>query len=828
MRHIFFLSLILLTINTANSQTEFNWSKDLDLPYTDSYGNALTGTEIIHLVTHKGKLYAGNSYWNESTAPRRGQVWVKNSYNGNWIRDYQMPIKNSRVPSLYSFTFQRDYLGANIASDTILFAGSTYDKGSNINGPAVVFMRDDVANNWVSYNLGFTSHAFSYTQVRSMGFHRDKVTGVDIVFAGANPAPTGVYAGRYNTSYAGKIQWDTTPEFTPNGYQRIMGFAVCNDTLYMATQREVYKRIDGTTPSWVQVLNLASPTIISSYGSNLDPYWLNDEDIRCFRTIKNAIGQDVLMFGALNHIFRLEPQNNYQLIAEQNLEDLLEISTGHDFHYIQTQIIKDYTNPLTNETSQLIGFEAFYDTTYLSNNPQPNLGGFNQQGWYFERKQLGTTITYTHREILDYNITPQPDSLARVRTFEISPFPQDSGKVIYSGGFAPWFIGGVTNTAWIYKGTLTQNPINGNTAYTNINYTAGTPQNQLNLDVYVPNGGSTLKPVMIYVHGGSWRTGDKVNTGYKDEFFTNNDYIFVSVNYRLSPNPINLTDTSRIMFPDHPEDVAKAIKWVFDNISSYGGDTSKVSIIGHSAGAHLISLISTDETYLNNEGLQLSQIKCACSLDAGAYDINYYMNTYESPGSGQWNTYENAFGSDTSVWANASPINHLAPNKGIPYFMLVHQGTAQRIDLASRYGNALTANLIPKTMLNAYPLDHEGINSVLGSTNPQVQIYNDSIINFFSNCLSNQILTLNDPVNLEDIVSIYPNPTNSLITIQFSNKMNLEEIQMEVYSLQGSLLSTFELKSVNQTYDLSKFSNGTYLVVIRQKGQILTKKVIKN
>jgi acetyl esterase/lipase len=828
MKYFVLIIIALFAFNSLVAQTDINWSKDLDLPYTDSNGNALTGTEIIHIVTHKGKLYAGNSYWNENTVPRRGQVWVKNTHDGNWLRDYQMPTTHSRVPSLYSFTFQRNYLGANIASDTILFAGATFDKGSNINGPAVIFMRDDSANNWVSHNLGFTNHAFAYTQIRSMGFHRDKVTGVDIVFAGANPAPTGVYAGKYNASVVGKIQWDATPEFIPSGYQRIMGFAVCNDTLYMATQREVYKRIDGSSPSWVLVLNLATPSIISTYGSNIDPYWLNDEDIRCFRTIKNPSGQDVLMFGALNHIFRLEPQNNYQLIAEQDLEDVLEISTGHDIHYIQTQIIKDYTNPITNETRQLIGFEAFYDTTYLANNPQPNLGGFNQQGWYFERKQVGTTITYTQKEILDYNMSPQPDSLARVRTFEISPFPQDSGKVIYSGGFAPWFIGGVTNTAWIYKGTLSQNPINGNTAYTDINYIIGTPQNQLNLDVFVPNGGSALKPVMIYVHGGSWRTGDKSQTGFKDEFFTNNDYIFVSINYRLSPNPINLSDPTRVMFPDHPEDIAKAIKWVFNNISSYGGDTSKVSMIGHSAGAHLVSLVSTDETYLNNEGLQLSQLKCACSLDAGAYDINYYMNTYESPGSSQWNTYENAFGSDTSNWANASPINHLAPNKGIPDFMLVHQGTTQRIDLATRFGNALTLHTIPKTMLNASPLDHEGINQVLGSTNTLAQIYNDSVLNFFSNCLNNSVLAINELGNINDMVVVYPNPTNSFITLQFSDEIKFEEILIEVYNLQGSLLRTFVPKGNNQNYDLSKFPNGTYLVTVRQNGKILTTKVFKN
>jgi arylformamidase len=557
------------------------------------------------------------------------------------------------------------------------------------------------------------------------------------------------------------------------------------------------------------------------------PYWLNDEDIRCFRSIKNPNGQDVLIFGALNHIFRLEPKNNYQLIAEQDIDAVLEISTGHDFHYLQTQIIKDYTNPITNETVQLIGFEALYDTAYLANNPQPNLGWFNQQGWYFERKQVGNTITYIHKEIADFNVTPQPDSLARVRTFEVSPFPQDSGKVIYSGGFAPWFIGGVTNTAWIYKGSLSQNPISGNTAYTDINYTIGTPQNKLNLDLYVPNGGAPLKPVMIYVHGGSWRTGDKSQTGFKDDFFTNKGYVFVSINYRLSPNPINLSNPNRIIFPDHPEDLAKAIKWVFDNIANYRGDTSRVSIIGHSSGAHLISLIATDETYLNNEGIQLSQLKCACSLDAGAYDIPYYLNTYEKAGSGQWNNYVNAFGSDQTVWANASPINHLNPNKGIADFMLVHQGTAQRIDLARRFGNALTTNNIPKTLLNAYPLDHEGINQVLGSTNPQVQTYNNSVANFFTTCLKNTVLAINEVDNLGSAVSIYPNPTSSFLTVQFEDKIDWTQASIQIFDVKGKLLDSFKPKNKKERYELSNYPSGHFMIEIYYEGRTLTKKIIK-
>ena len=74
----------------------------------------------------------------------------------------------------------------------------------------------------------------------------------------------------------------------------------------------------------------------------------------------------------------------------------------------------------------------------------------------------------------------------------------------------------------------------------------------------------------------------------------------------------------------------------------------------------------------------------------------------------------------------------------------------------------------------------------------------------------------------------YPNPTNSFITLQFSDEIKFEELLIEVYNLQGSLLRIFVPKGNNQNYDLSKFPNGTYLVTVRQNGKILTTKVFKN
>ncbi len=87
------------------------------------------------------------------------------------------------------------------------------------------------------------------------------------------------------------------------------------------------------------------------------------------------------------------------------------------------------------------------------------------------------------------------------------------------------------------------------------------------------------------------------------------DYVFISVNYRLSPFPYNLDDSDRIMYPDHNTDVADAIKWIVDHIDQYGGDPDNIVVMGHSAGAHLVALTGTNASFLTNVGLSFANIK---------------------------------------------------------------------------------------------------------------------------------------------------------------------------------------------------------------------------
>lgn len=353
------------------------------------------------------------------------------------------------------------------------------------------------------------------------------------------------------------------------------------------------------------------------------------------------------------------------------------------------------------------------------------------------------------------------------------------------------------------------------TRFADRNYAVGSPQEQLQLDVYVPTGGQPSKPVMVYVHGGSWRLGDKANTRDKDEFFTQLDYVFVSVNYRLSPNPINIDDPDRVKFPDHPQDIARAIRWVVDSITHYGGDPERLSLLGHSAGAHLVALVATDAGYLQAEGLDLDRIKCTCALDAGAYDIPYYIDTYAGPGSNQWFNYVNAFGDDPADWAAASPSEHLAPDKNIPHFLIVHQGTLRRIDIAQRFGEGLAENDIPQELFNAFPFNHEEINTLLGSTVPQVQAYNDRIAQFFTDCLAadrlNTALQAPEPLPLQ----ISPNPTAGSVRLEWNPTFDPTAGTLQIYNAAGILLDTVRPQGFPLDYDFGAYPSGWYWISLR-------------
>lgn len=254
-----------------------------------------------------------------------------------------------------------------------------------------------------------------------------------------------------------------------------------------------------------------------------------------------------------------------------------------------------------------------------------------------------------------------------------------------------------------------------------ISYDLGSPpsdptRNQL--DIYLPGEESaTLRPIVVHVHGGGWRRGDKATASTPDKarLFTGLGYGFVSINYRLSPSsgdPSN-PDPNRVMFPDHADDVGEAMGWLDRNAVRFGMDPDRIFLMGHSAGAHLVSLVSTDPHYLARYGVDLRQILGTIALDTGAFDIQQAVlgNDPDEPAL----LFVNAFGTPeenaiSGSWRAASPLTWADPAD--PRHLFVVQQRPGRINrqlvMANRLGQS-SESVVP------VPLSHDGINRAVGS-----------------------------------------------------------------------------------------------------------------
>jgi acetyl esterase/lipase len=239
---------------------------------------------------------------------------------------------------------------------------------------------------------------------------------------------------------------------------------------------------------------------------------------------------------------------------------------------------------------------------------------------------------------------------------------------------------------------------------------AGMDDERQTLDVYAPTGGQS-RPIILWIHGGGWQTGDKASVQIKPQAFVDRGFVFVSTNYRLLPD----VDMGTIV-----RDIARSIRWVHDHIGEYGGDPERILVMGHSAGAQLAALICTDDRYLKAEGLSLSIIKGCVPVDGDTYDVPAIIETAETRrrvhGQPQAKFgHREKFGNDPAKHRDFSAVTHVARGRGIPPFLILH--VAEHPDTsaqAQRLADVLKGAGIPARVFGARESTHNKINADLG------------------------------------------------------------------------------------------------------------------
>ena len=209
------------------------------------------------------------------------------------------------------------------------------------------------------------------------------------------------------------------------------------------------------------------------------------------------------------------------------------------------------------------------------------------------------------------------------------------------------------------------------------------------LDIYAPAEGKE-HPVVVWIHGGGWRRGDKGNVQHKPAAFTSKGYVLVSINYRLYPD---------VSYEEQGSDIARAIRWVREHIGDYGGNPERLFLMGHSAGAHLAALVATDERYLKGQELKLDVLRGVILLDGAGYDIPRQIRIASLQRAKQ--LYTAVFSDDEARQRDASPMTHVEQGKGIPPFLILYVAArrdsgAQSTSLADKLQKAgVRAKAVP-------------------------------------------------------------------------------------------------------------------------------------
>ena len=194
------------------------------------------------------------------------------------------------------------------------------------------------------------------------------------------------------------------------------------------------------------------------------------------------------------------------------------------------------------------------------------------------------------------------------------------------------------------------------------------------LDYWPARGVKGPAPLVVFVHGGGWKRGSKDNAGgpWKAPHYTGEHYAYAAINYRLVPGAT---------VEQQAADVTASLKYLIDHAAALGIDPRRIVIMGHSAGAHLVALVGTDERYLKAAGLSFASIRGVIPIDGAAYDVPRQI---AEGGNFMHDTYLQAFGEDPARQRALSPtFQAAAPNA--PSFLLIHvqrkDGVAQNLAL---------------------------------------------------------------------------------------------------------------------------------------------------
>ena len=231
------------------------------------------------------------------------------------------------------------------------------------------------------------------------------------------------------------------------------------------------------------------------------------------------------------------------------------------------------------------------------------------------------------------------------------------------------------------------------------------------LDVYMPAKSAGPLPVILFAHGGGWQRGNKNQHIEKAEQFAKNGVVFVCTNYRLAPS---------VVHPKQIQDIASAFAWIKTHAGEIGADPNRIYVMGHSAGAHLVDLLGTNERFLVEKGLSLKDIKGVISLDTASLNLNDRLAENSGEARLVGPMIRDAFGSDPKILSDASPRDGIHSGHSYPPFlMFCGQMRLSCVEQHKRFADALK-KVGGNISVQEVPLSHRDINLNAGRPNTDI------------------------------------------------------------------------------------------------------------
>jgi poly(A) polymerase len=442
---------------------EAGWSASFGAPCIDRNGHLAGGSQIIHLVAHKGQLYAANGYWLDARNPIYGhdlrasawsQVLRLAGPDEAWAVDFELGPSHLRTELLKSVTFTQDAQGRALAEPDSLLIAATYD-GSGKKG-VDVFVRDDGTGKWTRTRLidGDTGRQGESNSVRAAAVYRDRVTGREQLLISVGVV--GIFAGHYDPTVSGRIRWSATPEFRA-AETRILAMTEANGSLFVSEGKKVYRRVDGDVPKYQVIADMSDDVDVNTNRTTFSGIG----GIRGLTAVDGPVaGRKSLMFlwtsgkNSQACVIRLDPRpdGSYAKVQEACLAALISQHLGGTpIPYTEGAYSNflELRQPGTGKVYHLIGLDAWVGqrSLYLTAaNQRQAHGGFYGGGLYALRDGQGRW------RLGEANGTFQPGKreLVSVYTYALSPFAGADAQNVYFGGYDPNNFPS-TDTAWVYR-----------------------------------------------------------------------------------------------------------------------------------------------------------------------------------------------------------------------------------------------------------------------------------------------------------------------------------------------------------------------------------------